>query len=563
MKKKLSLLSILGGLLLVSLILAACQPAEAPIDQELVETYAAETLAAQQTEVALEATPTEPPADTPTPTDTPEPVEPEEPTPTPEPVEDEICNWAEFVADVTIEDRTIMSEGESFTKVWRLRNIGACAWTTDYQVVFSSGSQMSAPASVRLPQLVQPGETVDISIDMIAPTTPGIYTGYWLLIDNEGQVFGLGEDADSPFWVRIRVLEEDEMIVYHFAENYCQASWESDVEDNIECPSEEDLDQGFVQFLDQPQLEDGVTYDEPTILTYPNHGRSGYMVGRYPTITIEDGYHFRATIGCQFGAEECDVRYTLRVFEPGMGHRTLGQWREIYDGLFYPIDVDLSDFAGMDVSIILSVIAQDDARENYALWLDPRIVRDGAVPQPGPSPIDREDEEYVELYNLAENYCFAGWESSTVDPIACPSSEDLDDGFVQLVDQPRLEDGRQYSQPAILTYPDHGRSGYMVGRYPSLNIEEGDLFRATLGCRFGAGDCDVRYTLRVIRGPASGFETIGQWRITYTGSVHHAEVDLSDYAGEEIDLVLSVIAQDDSRENHAIWVNPRVLREID
>ena len=558
MRKKLSLLNILGGLLLISMILAACQSIETLQDQGLIEISAEQLLAAEQTNEENHS-------DIQTSIVASESVENEEtnsnPNEEPENVED--FNQAAFIADITIEDRTILSEDEPFTKVWRLENIGTSTWTTDYQVVFSSGSQMGAPASSRLPHEVQPGETVDISLDMVAPNAPGTYTGYWLLIDNEGQVFGLGDEADSPFWVRIRVLEEDEIVVYHFAENYCEANWESDVEDNIECPSEVDLDQGFVQFVDQPQLEDGITYDEPTILTYPNHGRSGYMVGRFPNILIEDGYHFRATIGCQFGAETCDVRYTLRVFEPSIGHTTLGQWREIYDGLYYPIDVDLSDYAGMEVSIVLSVIAQNEARENYALWLDPRIVRDGAVPQPGPSPIDREDEEYVELYNLAENYCFAGWESSVVDPIACPSSENLDDGFVQFVDQPRLEDGRQYSAPAILTYPDHGRSGYMVGRFPSLNIEEGDLFRATLGCRFGAGACDVRYTLRVLRSPGLGFDTIGQWRITYTGSVFHAEVDLSDYAGEQVDLVLSVIAQDDSRENHAIWVNPRVIREID
>jgi len=567
MKKRFTLFTILGGLLLFAMILAACQPVEAPAepDQAFVETYAAQTLAAYQTQEAVEEVPTE----TPPPTDTPEIEEPEEPTPTPtlepepDPIDDEDCNRAGFVADVTIEDRTVLREGEPFTKVWRLQNTGTCAWTTDYQVVFSSGSQMSAPASSRMPQLVQPGENVDISIDMVAPTTPGTYTGYWLLVDNQGQVFGLGEDADAPFWVRIRVLEEDEAIVYHFAENTCQASWESGIEDNIDCPSEEDLDVGFVQFMDQPQLEDGITYDEPSILTYPNHGKSGYMVGRFPNILIEDGYHFRATIGCHFGAENCDLRYTLRVFEPSIGHTTLGQWREIYDGLYYPIDVDLSDFAGMEVSIILSVIAQDDSRQNYGLWLDPRLVRDGAVPQPGPSPVDREGEEFVELYNLADNYCFAGWESSVVDPIACPSSENLDHGFVQLVDQPTLEDGRQYRAAGILTYPDHGRSGYMVGRFPTLSIEDGDIFRATLGCKFGAGACDVRYTLRAIRVPGGGFETIGQWRISYTGSVQYAEVDLSDFAGEQIDLVLSVIAQDDSRENHAIWVNPRVLREID
>ncbi len=578
MKKNSRLLSLFGGLLFFSLLLSACQGVVTQPAQDVIETSAAQTLAADRTQTAVaeveqegtqiaqtQTAVAEMPTTTPMPTETPMPTDTPEPTPTPtaEPTEEEgLCNWAAFVADVTIEDRSLFSPGESFTKIWRLENIGTCAWTTDYQVVFSSGYQMGAPAAVKLPHLVPPGETVDISLDMAAPDTTGTFTGYWLLMDEDGSVFGVGDDADAPFWVRIRVSEVDESVVYNFAENYCEASWESNVEEDIDCPSEEDRDEGFVQFVDLPRLEDGLTYDEPALLTYPDHGRSGYMVGRFPYMAIEDGYHFRATIGCQYGAEDCNIRYTLRVLERGVGHTTLGQWREAYEGLYYPIDVDLSDYAGMEVAIVLSVIAQDDSRENDALWLNPRIVSDGEVPQTGPSPIDEEDEKFVELYNMADNYCFAGWESSVIDSIQCPSSEDLDNGFVQLVDRPELEDGHVYNQPAILTYPDHGRSGYMVGRFPRLTIQEGDLFRATLGCGYGAETCDVRYTLRVAT-PGEGLDTVGQWRNVYNGMVSNAEVDLSDYAGEEVDLILSVIAQDDSRENYALWVNPRILREIE
>ena len=551
---------LVGGLMLIMGVLAACQPIEAASDSQLVETIVTQTLAADQTQQS----PVDVPTVTPTPTNSSEPVATEEPMPTPtqETTEDDPCNQGAFVTDITIEDRTIITKGASFTKTWRLKNTGTCAWTTDYQVVFSSGSQMGAPATSRLPRLVQPGETVDISLKMVAPDSSGTFTGYWLILADPGQAFGIGEDADAPFWVRIRVVDKDVLVVYNFAENYCDANWISSVEDDIGCPSEEDLEEGFVQFTDQPHLEDGISYAEPAILTYPDHGRSGYLVGRFPITEIEDGFHFRATIGCQFGADNCDVRYTLRVHEQSSGLTTLGEWREVYEGLYYPIDVDLSDFAGKEVSILLSVIAQDDTRENYALWLDPHIVVDAKVPQPGPSPIDTEDDEYVALYNLADHYCLAGWESSVAQQIQCPSSEDLDQGFIQIVDRPRLEDGKIYQDPAILTYPDHGRSGYMVGRFPRLTIQEGDLFRAALGCQFGAGTCDIRYTLRGVLPPGGGLDSLGQWRIVYNGSVYHAEVDLSDYAGEEIELVLSVIAQDDSHENYALWVNPRVIREI-
>jgi hypothetical protein len=393
MNRKRTILTILAGFLIFSVLLAACSlPAgtEEP-DQDAIETAAAQTLAANQTatavaEVNQEATqvaqtqtaiaemPTETPEPTPTFTSTPTEIPTH--TPTPEESNQEICNWAGFIDDVTVEDRTLMDENETFTKIWRLENIGDCVWTTDYQVIFHSGYQMGAPDALELPEVVQPGETVDITMEMTAPDQPGTYTGYWILQDDDGNIFGVGADTDSPFWVRIRVTEEEEYIVYDMAYDYCDAGWESNVVEDLQCPSKENFTEGFVQDVENPQLENGAIDNELAILTYPADGESGYIVGRFPGIEIEDGDHFRATISCQYGAEDCDVRYTLRVAVDGEGLDLLGQWREDYEGLYYPVDVDLSDYAGMEVDLILSVIATDDTGENYALWLRPRVVRE-------------------------------------------------------------------------------------------------------------------------------------------------------------------------------------------
>jgi hypothetical protein len=44
---------------------------------------------------------------------------------------------------------------------------------------------------------------------MIAPQSPGIYQGNWKLSNQDGVLFGIGPNADSPFWVRIIVVEEE------------------------------------------------------------------------------------------------------------------------------------------------------------------------------------------------------------------------------------------------------------------------------------------------------------------------------------------------------------------
>jgi len=55
--------------------------------------------------------------------------------------------------------------------------------------------------------------------------------------------------------------------------------------------------------------------------------------------------------------------------------RTLGQWREVYEGQSYPINIDLSTLTGENVKFILSVLANGSSHEDFALWLNPRITR--------------------------------------------------------------------------------------------------------------------------------------------------------------------------------------------
>jgi hypothetical protein len=85
------------------------------------------------------------------------------------------------VSDVTYPDGSNVSLGGSFTKIWRLKNIGTCTWTTSYALVFVSGERFSAPAAVSIPTNVGPGQTVDLAVNMTAPNQSGHYRGFWKL----------------------------------------------------------------------------------------------------------------------------------------------------------------------------------------------------------------------------------------------------------------------------------------------------------------------------------------------------------------------------------------------
>jgi hypothetical protein len=135
---------------------------------------------------------------------------PETPTNTPIPPTETNapCERAGFVSDVTVPDGTIFSAGESFTKTWRLKNLGTCTWTPDHELLFKDGDSMGGPASQQFTTgSVAPGQTVDISVNLVAPSTDGVYKGFWWIRADSGVVFGIGASGQSPFFIEIEVGE--------------------------------------------------------------------------------------------------------------------------------------------------------------------------------------------------------------------------------------------------------------------------------------------------------------------------------------------------------------------
>ena len=57
---------------------------------------------------------------------------------------------------------------------------------------------MSGPDSQPLSVTVAPNQTIDISVNLVAPTAKGVYTGYWKLLNPSGEMF-------AQFFLEIRV----------------------------------------------------------------------------------------------------------------------------------------------------------------------------------------------------------------------------------------------------------------------------------------------------------------------------------------------------------------------
>ncbi len=179
-------------------------PTRTPELEQEMEEVALKTRTPESIAAAVSDTPT----NTPEPTSTPAPsVTPEPPTLTPS-VTPLPCNFGQYVMDVTIPDNTEISANTGFTKTWQLKNIGSCAWTSGYKLIFDHGDRMNAPDSVQLTNgQIPPGSTVNVSVNLTAPADGGAYTGYFKMRSPEGQVFGIGNNGQGAFFVQIISVE--------------------------------------------------------------------------------------------------------------------------------------------------------------------------------------------------------------------------------------------------------------------------------------------------------------------------------------------------------------------
>jgi hypothetical protein len=114
------------------------------------------------------------------------------------------CNVAQFIADITIPDGTVMTPNQAFVKKWRVKNIGTCTWT-GFSLVFDSGDAMSGVASKAISTLA-PGQEVDLEVSLTAPSAVGGYRGYWRINTNENALVPIvNGNQGKSFYVDIKV----------------------------------------------------------------------------------------------------------------------------------------------------------------------------------------------------------------------------------------------------------------------------------------------------------------------------------------------------------------------
>lgn len=210
-KKTIALIGIWLGLHLISACSISTPTSTPTLDLDPFRTEVASTVFAQVTQ-ALALTPSTTPIPNPTATLNQSPAATLAPSSTPAQAAttstgsatgtpgEATTNQAGWVSQ-SVADGTVFTPGETFTIIWRLRNVGTSTWTASYMFRFYSGNSFGAPEEILLGQEVAPGEIADISVSMTAPTTPGKYRSDWVMADE------LSSNFNQPVFLEITVAE--------------------------------------------------------------------------------------------------------------------------------------------------------------------------------------------------------------------------------------------------------------------------------------------------------------------------------------------------------------------
>jgi hypothetical protein len=436
---------------------------------------------------------------------------------------------------VTVPDGTTFAPGETFNKTWRLKNIGTCTWTTSYQLVFYSGEQMGGPSSLTFPKSVAPGQTVDLTVSLIAPNSSGEYRGYWMFKNSNGALFGIGVQANKPWWVDIKVSGTSITPTYTPTATATVTgtppSPTPTLTGTVTPPTATNTPQQSA--CDKAQFISDVTVPDGTIFAPGATFTKTWRLKNISTCTWTTSYALVFSSGEQMGGP-ASVNFPASVI-PGQ-------------------TVDLS----------VQLTAPNAAGTKRGYWMLKNA--NGAIFGIG-SAADK--PFWVEIkvsssssgntaYDFVENFCSAQWFTSSGQR-PCPGTQDDVNGYVLKQDNPLPETGVPSSVPGLLVSPQQGYNGYIQGVYPAFTVQNGDRFQATIGCQSGRPNCYVTYRLdyRVGSGP---IHTFWIFREKYDGKVYQADLNLSSLAGQSVEFRLTVDTYGSPTDDHAYWIGARIYR---
>ena len=100
-----------------------------------------------------------------------------------------LCDSLTYVADVNVPDDTNMSPGQDFIKTWKVKNTGSCPWGAGYKLVYAGYQDDMSGQFQPLSGVIQPGQEVEISVQLKAPDAANQYVSAWQMSNPAGVTF--------------------------------------------------------------------------------------------------------------------------------------------------------------------------------------------------------------------------------------------------------------------------------------------------------------------------------------------------------------------------------------
>ncbi|HMN12291.1 MAG TPA: NBR1-Ig-like domain-containing protein [Bellilinea sp.] len=183
--------------MILAALLGGCaisKPTPTP-DPQAVFTQAAQTVQVAMTQTAA-AKPSSTMTATTAPTNTPAPTQAQ---PTQAPVTAVPVNPATATKSPDVGvwvsqnpgDGVSLNPGQQFTLTWQVKNTGTTTWTTAYMLRYylnDPALRMGAPDQ-HLSKEVKPGEIIDLTLNLTAPTAQGNHGVIWVLTNKDGANF--------------------------------------------------------------------------------------------------------------------------------------------------------------------------------------------------------------------------------------------------------------------------------------------------------------------------------------------------------------------------------------
>ncbi len=166
-----------------------------------------------------------------------------------------------------------------------------------------------------------------------------------------------------------------------------------------------------------------------------------------------------------------------------------------------------------------------------------------------------------EIYPLdfVAKICNAQWKSNySVVRIPCDTDKSMTKAYVAVLLKPKLENGYLDDERTLHMHLEGESGSWIQGFYPAFLINNGAYFSALVGCLDGSKACNVTISLDA-RIDGGNPVNLGKWVETYDEKLTKIDIDLSSYAGKNVEFILG-ISNRSNVTSDVFWLAPRVVQ---